>query len=82
MEDRFTPTYKEISVKEWMWTLILLYIPVVNVIFCLYWAFSSEANPSKKNLCRAIVYLVLLGIITLSVVFGISYLSSHAFLHS
>lgn len=45
--------------------MILLFIPVVNLVFLLVWALSKEEHPSIKNFSRAIIKLnlILLGIL-------------------
>lgn len=42
-----------IQVKEWFWTLLLLYIPIIGLIFMAYWIFSKKTNLNKKNLMIA-----------------------------
>ncbi|MFD1886201.1 hypothetical protein [Paenibacillus wenxiniae] len=42
-----------ISVKEWMITLLLLAIPVVNLVMLFIWAFSGGTNLSKSNYAKA-----------------------------
>lgn len=41
-----------ISMKEWMLTLLIMIIPVVNIIMMFVFAF-GEGNPSKKNYFKA-----------------------------
>ncbi|MHA7965859.1 hypothetical protein ACX93W_17195 [Paenibacillus sp. CAU 1782] len=41
-----------ISMKEWMLTLLIMIIPIVNVIMMFVFAF-GEGNPSKKNYFKA-----------------------------
>lgn len=41
-----------ISLGQWMLTLLLLMIPLVNIIMLIVWAV-SDTNPSKKNFARA-----------------------------
>ncbi len=43
----------DVSMGEWMWTLLLLYIPVVNLILMLVWAFGGGTKASKANFCKA-----------------------------
>lgn len=54
---------KPISLGEWIWTLILSAIPIVNFIMLLVWSFSSGTNRSKKNYARATLILSIIGII-------------------
>ncbi len=61
---------RPLTVGDWVITLIVLSIPVVNLIFLLYWALSSNSNVNRKNLC--IAYLILMAIfIGIAIVFGV-----------
>lgn len=42
-----------ISVGDWIFTLIVLAIPFVNIVMYLGWAFTSSTNKNKQNFCRA-----------------------------
>ncbi|WP_282936554.1 hypothetical protein [Paenibacillus sp. RC67] len=42
-----------LTVKDWMLTMLLLAIPVVNLIMLFVWAFGGGANPSKANYAKA-----------------------------
>ena len=50
---------RPLSVGEWMLTIIVLGIPVVNVIMYLVWAF-GDGNVNRRNFCRASIYLFLI----------------------
>ena len=56
------------SVGDWMITLLILSVPLVNFIVLLYWAFSSDTNPIKANFAEAALVWVLI-IIVLWVLF-------------
>ncbi len=43
----------DVAMGEWMWTMLLLYIPVVNFILMIVWAFGGGTKPSKANYCKA-----------------------------
>ena len=62
-----------ISVREWIWTLLVLWIPLVNIGFLIYWTFSGKANYNKKNYAIAnwviIAVEILLGVLYL-IIFG------------
>ena len=55
---------KPMSVTEWMLTLLILAIPVVNIIMYLYWALSDSGNLNRKNFCIASLawFLILCGV--------------------
>lgn len=44
---------EDVSMGEWMWTIFLLCIPIVNIILLFVWAFGGSTNPSKANYCKA-----------------------------
>lgn len=49
------------TVKDWMITLLILAIPLVNIVMMFVWGFSSGTNPNKANFCKA--YLLFFAII-------------------
>ncbi len=55
---------RPMSVVDWMLTLLVLAIPLLNIIMYLYWAFSSSGNVNRKNFCIAslIWFLIMLAI--------------------
>jgi hypothetical protein len=52
--------YKPLSVGDWLITLIVLAIPVVNIVMLFVWAFSDTTHPSKQTYAKA--SLILAGI--------------------
>ena len=48
------------SVKEWLITLLILCVPLVNIIMMFVWGFGSNTKPTKANFCKA--YLILTAI--------------------
>ena len=52
----------ELSVGDWILTLIVLAVPLVNVVMYLYWAFSSSAHPTRRNFSRASLVLFAIGV--------------------
>ncbi|MEW9702784.1 hypothetical protein [Paenibacillus sp. SI8] len=52
-----------ISVKDWMLTILLLAIPVVNLVMLFVWAFGGGTNPSKANYAKAALIWALIGIV-------------------
>ena len=49
------------SVKEWLITLLILCVPLVNIIMMFVWGFGSSTKPTKANFCKA--YLILTAIV-------------------
>lgn len=57
------------SLGDWMLTLLLLYIPVVNIIMLIIWSVDAKTNPNKKHFAWA--QLIYMGIwIVLSIIFS------------
>ena len=57
-----------VSLKEWLITLLILIIPLVNIIMCFVWAF-GDGKESKKNFFKA--YLIFTAImLVLSIIFS------------
>jgi hypothetical protein len=48
------------TVGEWMITLLILTIPLVNFIVLLYWAFNSSSDPIKGNFSKAALIWLLI----------------------
>ena len=69
MANEYTDT-RPMTVGDWMLTLLVLAIPIVNLIMYLVWALSSYGNINRRNFCRASIYwfLIILGLY-LSVMF-------------
>ena len=63
---------RPMSVVDWMLTLLILAIPLLNIIMYLYWAFSNSGNVNRKNFCIAslIWFLILCGIGLIIAVIG------------
>ena len=64
-----------LSVGEWMLTILVLAIPIVNLVMLFVWAFGS-GNISRKNYCKAslifaaifiVIYILLLAIVGTSI---------------
>lgn len=54
------------SVGQWIFTLVVLAIPVVGIIMSLAWAFGDKSNENRANFCKA---TLVLGAIWLVLVF-------------
>ncbi len=52
------------SVKDWLVTLIVLALPLINIVMMLVWAFSGTGNLNRRNYCRAalLIFAVILGL--------------------
>lgn len=59
-----------ISTGEWLLTLFLSAIPIVNFILLLVWAFGGGANPNKANWAKAALLFLVLGILLYVFIFA------------
>ena len=41
------------SVKDWIITMLISFIPLVGFVMLFVWAFSSGENPNKSNWAKA-----------------------------
>ena len=70
--DTQQPVYREreasfiqtpVSVGEWMITMLLMAIPIVNLVLLFVWAFSGNINLSKANWAKAtLIWMLILTI--------------------
>lgn len=52
-----------VKTTEWLVTLLILMIPLINVVMMFVWAFGGGANPSKANFFKAQIIMLLIGAI-------------------
>ena len=64
--------YDVLSMGDYLLMLIILAIPVVNFIACLFWILSKNGNPNRRNFAKAWMLLAVVGTILSGVLtFGI-----------
>lgn len=65
------------SIKDWIITLIILIIPIVNFIMMFVWAF-GQGNPNKQNFFKAYLIMVAAAIVLyiILLILGLGALSS------
>ena len=51
------------SVGDWIITLLIMSIPLVNFIVLIYWAASSSSGPIKGNFAKAALIWILVIIV-------------------
>ncbi len=64
------PNTMPMRTSDYFWMMLVLAIPLAGFICTLVWAFGSNVNENRRNLCRAILIWMLVGI-CLSIVIGI-----------
>ncbi|HEY9167093.1 MAG TPA: hypothetical protein VIS48_13135 [Candidatus Kryptonia bacterium] len=55
---------------EWMITLLIMVIPIVNIVMLLVWAFSQNTNESKANWAKASLVWMVIGLVGWFLIFG------------
>jgi hypothetical protein len=58
------------SVGDWIITLLLVSIPLVNIIALIYWAASSSIGSIKRNFAKAALIWFLIIIALYAIFFG------------
>lgn len=51
-----------ITTKEWLITLLIMIIPVVNIVMMFVYAFGGNSNPSKANYFKAALIMAAIGV--------------------
>ena len=59
-----------VSIGDWIITLIILCIPLVNLIMLFVWAFGSSTPVSKANWAKAQLIFMLIGFILVIAFYG------------
>lgn len=59
-----------VSIANWVVTMIIMAIPVVNFIMLLVWAFSSSTPKSKSNWAKAALILMVIGFVFIILFWG------------
>ncbi len=59
-----------IKTADWIVTILILAIPLVNLIMLFIWAFGSNTNPNKANFAKAALIWLAIGLVV-SVVFSL-----------
>ena len=52
-----------VTFKEWMITILLMALPVVNIVMLFVWAFGGGASISKANFAKASLVWMAIGIV-------------------
>lgn len=63
------------SMKDWVITLLISYIPLVGLIMLFIWAFDSTTNLNKKNWAKASLLWMLIGI-GIAILFFVVFMSA------
>lgn len=63
---------KVYSMLQWLGTLLLMFIPVVNVILLIYWSLSSKVNRNKRNWAVASLIFLVIAIILMIILYHVA----------
>ena len=63
---------RPMTIRDWMITLLVLAIPLVNIIMYLVWACGSSGNVNRKTFCQASLIWFLIIFVGAVVVGGLS----------
>lgn len=55
--------------SEWMWTILILSIPLIGLVMLFVWAFGGEENENKANFAKAYLLWYLIGGLALLLLF-------------
>lgn len=51
------------TLGDWMLTLLLLYLPIVNIVMLIIWSVDSKTSTTKKHFAWATLIFMAIGII-------------------
>ena len=73
---------KELSIKDWVFTLLISAIPIVGFVMLFVWAYNDNPHPVRSKWAKAtlIVFLIGLGLWFLIMLLVISSTNSRAYL--
>ena len=60
-EEQFEEKADVLTMWEYLLILILMAIPVVNVIACIFWIVGKNGNPNRRNFAKAWMVLAVVG---------------------
>lgn len=58
------------KVSEWLLTIFLLGIPLVNIILLIVWAVDKAGNPNRSNYAKAVLVFIAIAFVLYLVIFG------------
>lgn len=59
-----------VSMGEWLITMLIMIIPLVNLIMLFVWAFGSNTPESKANWAKAQLVWMVIGVILVAIFWG------------
>lgn len=71
-KDQKTTDNPPVSIADWLITLFILFIPLVNLVMLLFWSFKKSTHPSKSNFSKAILIWMLISLVLWTIILTIS----------
>lgn len=60
-----------VKTSDWIITMLIMIIPIVNIVMLFVWAFGSGAQASKSNWAKAALIWIVIGMILNFVIFTV-----------
>jgi len=57
------------SLKDWIITLLITWIPLVGIVMLFVWAFSSDTNENKRNWAKAFLIIQLIAFVLVIIIY-------------
>ncbi len=73
LDPRTTNTQPPVSVGQWLVTMLICMIPLVNLIMLFVWGFGGGTHPSKANWAKASLIFAAI-VVLLYILLGITIL--------
>ncbi|HCO68420.1 MAG TPA: hypothetical protein DIT04_11780 [Dysgonomonas sp.] len=71
MQTQNTQTAPVISLKEWIISVFITFIPVIGLIMLVLWAFSGkETNPNRRNWAKALLIIQVAGLVLVILIYA------------
>jgi heme/copper-type cytochrome/quinol oxidase subunit 2 len=61
---------KPVTILDWLLTMLIMTIPLINLIMLIVWAFDSGTNPSKSNWAKASLIWMLISVVLMILLFS------------
>lgn len=81
MNAQLTSRDATMSVGDWIITLVVLAIPLVNIVMFLVWAFAGSTNINRQNYCRAALILAVIGFVIVMLLLSVAGMSMSDLYH-
>lgn len=77
---KYCKTKTDVSLGDWIVSMLLTLVPVLNVILVIRWAFGKNIKPSKKTYFQFYIIILLLSMILMGMLKAIGFESISSFI--